>query len=145
MLFLPSTLFVFWRLHSSLVSSFVHPSRSISPPFCRSHALITRSVAPSIHRLDLLSSVLHSPPLVSSIVLLSASLQLTTLGHGAEAAQLHLVLLMLERRFSLPPFIILPRDLRAFCCRPFVPLSLRSVHPSTLQSLLSSVFRARAH
>src|SRR6218665_3644923 len=115
---------------SSLPYSFVHPSRSIFPPCCRSHALTTRSVAPSIHRPDLLSCVLHSPPLVSSIVLLSASLQSTVLGHGAVAVQLHLVLLMLERRLSLPPFIILTPCLREFCCRPFVPLSLRSVHPS---------------
>src|SRR6218665_3757923 len=128
---------------SSLPYSFVHPSRSIFPPCCRSHALTTRSVAPSIHRPDLLSCVLHSPPLVSSIVLLSASLQSTALGHGAVAVQLHLVLLMLERRLSLPPFIILPRGLRAFGCRPFVTLSslcpsvLLSFHPSALQSLSS--------
>src|SRR6218665_3455224 len=37
---------------------------------------------------------------------------------------------MVKRRLSLPPFIVLTRGLRAFCCRPFVPLSLRSVHPS---------------
>src|SRR6218665_1767876 len=34
--------------------------------------LFTLSVAPSIHRLNLLSSVLRSPPLVPSIVLLSS-------------------------------------------------------------------------
>src|SRR6218665_1373061 len=76
-------------------------TRVSSPSFCRSHAVTTHSVAPPIHRLDLLSSVLRSPPLVSSIVLLSTSLQLTALGHGAVAVQLHLVLLMLERRLSL--------------------------------------------
>src|SRR6218665_115924 len=85
-------------LYLSSLLSFTRVSR---PSFCHSHAVTTRSVAPSIHRLDLLSSVLHSPPLVSSSVLLSASLQLTALGHGAVAVQLHLVLLMLERRLSL--------------------------------------------
>ena len=38
MLFLHSISFVFWRLHSSLSYSFVHSSRFISPPFCRSHS-----------------------------------------------------------------------------------------------------------
>src|SRR6218665_589156 len=80
-------------LYLSYLLSFTRVS---SPSLCLSHAVTTRSVAP--HRLDLLSSVLHSPLLVSSIVLLSASLQSTVLGHGAVAVQLHLVLLMLERR-----------------------------------------------
>src|SRR6218665_3650314 len=84
-------------LYLSSLLSFTRVSR---PSFCRSHAVTTRSVAPFIHRLDLLSSVLHSPLLVSSSVLLS-SLQSTALGHGAVAVQLHLVLLMLERRLSL--------------------------------------------
>src|SRR6218665_1239222 len=85
-------------LYLSSLLSFTRVSR---PSFCRSHALTTRSVAPSIHRLDLLSSGLHSPPLVSSIVLLSASLQSTALGHGAAAVQLHLMLLMTEIWLSL--------------------------------------------
>src|SRR6218665_924808 len=36
-----------------------------------------------------------------------------------------------DAALSLPPFIILHRRLLAFCCRPFVLLSLRSVHPSS--------------
>src|SRR6218665_2197093 len=93
-LFLRSSL----TLYLSFLLSFTRVSR---PSFCRSHALITRSVALSIRRLDLLSSVLHSPPLVSSIVLLSSSLQSTALGHGAVAVQLHLVLLITVMRLSL--------------------------------------------
>src|SRR6218665_3984981 len=49
-----------------------------------------------------------------------------------------LPLLIAVMRLSLPPFIMLRRRLRAFCCRLFVLLSLRSVHPS-----LSSFIRQR--
>src|SRR6218665_798761 len=112
-------------LYLSSILSFTRVSR---PSFCRSHAVTTRSVAPSIHRLDLLSSVLHSPSLVTSIVLLSASLQSTALGHGAVAVQLHLVLLMLERRLSL--FLPLLSSTAASGHFAVVLLSLRSVHPS---------------
>src|SRR6218665_1518436 len=83
------------------LSSLLSFTRASSSSFCRSHAVITGSVTSPIYHLDLLSSVLH--PLVSSIVLRSASLQLTAPGHGAVAGQLHLVLLMLERGVSPPP------------------------------------------
>ena len=138
-------------LHSSISLSFGAFIRPWSLPSFIHHALITRSIAPSIHRLDLLSSVLHSPLLVSSSVLLS-SLQSTAQGHGAVAVQLHLVLLMLERRLSHPPFIILPRrplGISLLFFRPSLsslcPSVLLSIHPSALQSLSSSVFRVRAH
>src|SRR6218665_3400910 len=102
---LPSlALFVFWRLLSSLPHSFVHPSRSISPSFSLSHALfVQRSVHPTPRsRAQLLPPSItltfcrpfFPPPLVSSIVLRSASLQLASLGHGAVAGQFHLALLM---------------------------------------------------
>src|SRR6218665_39597 len=89
-------------LYLSSLPSFTRVSR---PSFRRSHALIPRSVAPSIHRLDLLLSVLHSPPLVSSIVLLSSALQSSVLGHGATAVPLNLLLLITVMRLAL--FLIL--------------------------------------
>src|SRR6218665_1114008 len=70
------------------------------------------------------------PPLSSSRVLLSSALQSTVLGHGAAAVQLTLLVLITVMRLSLPLFIIIHRRLWAYCCRPFVFLSLRSVHPS---------------
>src|SRR6218665_1340 len=59
--------------HSS--SAFLEGSLLPSPTPMSSRDLLllfTPSVAPSIHRLNLLSSFLHSPPLVPSIVLLSS-------------------------------------------------------------------------
>src|SRR6218665_282902 len=135
-------------LYLSSLLSFTHVSR---PSFCRSHTLITRSVAPSIHCLDLLSSVLHSPPLVSSIILLSSALQLTVLGHGATAVQLNLVLLITMMRLSLPPFIIhrrlwhiavIPSSFFLSSLGPSVALFFC---PSALRSLNPSVFMARGH
>ena len=70
------------------------------------------------------------PSRVPSIVLLSSALQSTVLGYGAVAVRLTRMVLITVMLLSLPPFIILHRRLRAFCCRPFVLLSLRSVHPS---------------
>src|SRR6218665_1275729 len=44
--------------------------------------------------------------------------------------QLTLLVLITVMWLSLPPFIIIHHCLWAYCCRPFLFLSLRSVHPS---------------
>src|SRR6218665_1606540 len=128
---------LFLRSSITLYFSFLLSFTRASPPsFCRSHAVTTRSVAPPIHRPDLLSSVL--PPLVSSIVLWSASLQLTSLGHGTVAGQVNLVLLMLERRVSL----LLPTPLasgRFAVVLSSLSLLVLSIRPALLSSVSASV------
>src|SRR6218665_1530639 len=97
-------------LHPCRLHSFFHHALSLLPSV---YPTLYSSNDLSIPRLDhALTRFPHpspcpsvvrssSPPLVSSIVLRPASLQLTALGHGAGPVQLHLVLLMLERWHSL--------------------------------------------
>ena len=121
---------LFLRSPITIYLSFFLSFARVSPPsFCRSHALIMRSVAPSIRRLDLLSSVLHSPPLISSIVLLSSALQSTVLGQGATAVQLILLLLITVMRLAL--FLPLSSIAASGHIAVVPSLSLCSVHPSS--------------
>jgi len=137
-LFLHSISFVFWRLPSSLPSSFVLPSRSISPSFCLSHALFVQrsvhptprsraqSLPPSITLTFCRPFFLPSPRVLhrSSASLLAIDRPRPWCRAGAVAPGV-----VDAREVALSPPLSTHR-LREFCCRPFVPLSLRSVHPS---------------